>query len=520
MLISFADDVVAGSGRVWTVALDVRSLSQIPRSMLPLLTKLTISSQFTKWTDQNLDEIPLALCENLSTIELKCLPSQFPRILGSIHKAALMHTSLQHLKLWDGSSDNILTGSHIDDLDAIEIRLQQVQMMDFENSLAELKALLQEYPLEIAHLELDSRFHQRQAEILDESLKLGKVKIRHIQWDITAVKDIQLFETMLRAVSSCYANAATTKVIPTVAFKVYKRTIPHSVLALYLPAIGHQQQQQQMLSTLGQFMTRFATHLILVNSGLELLLPDLFVTELEALQELEIRVNRYCPDDKFLQWLGSIFKRPTIQSPESSQLIGELVEDGQHDDNEDSYDGDFNIDDSASSSMIFEDVSSPSSPTLDTVPLSAISTNSSAPEPLVHLVPFTTPTAPRRRPFRRLTLHNLQFTPKQWGTLLESMDFVSLRLLSLERVGFGNFEAQMLTTLYIDQVTQARKLRKEKEQEVIFGDSDDYIEDDEEEEEGECVVRLYTTSVTQSQINLEHAHLLRNDCSQLKFIFI
>ncbi|KAF9118173.1 hypothetical protein BGW39_001418 [Mortierella sp. 14UC] len=517
MAISFADDVVAGSGRVWTVALEVRSLSQIPPFIFPLLNKLTVSGQILHWTSQDLDEIPFASCENLSSLELKCPPSQFPRILGSMHEVALMHTSLRHLKLWDGSRDNILIGAQIDDLDAIAIQLQQVRMLDFEYSLSELKALLQEYPLEIAHLDLDPKFNLRQAEIIDESLKLGKVKIRHIQWDISIIKDVQLFETMFQAVKRCHSDATASKMIPTVAFKICKQAVSRSATTLYLPATDN--QKQRMLSTLGQFMTRFATHLTLVNSGLELFLPDLFVTELEALQELEIRANRYCPDDKFLQWLGSVFKRPTVQVPASSQLSGELVEGGERDDDEDSYDADFDFDDSMSSSIIFGDDSSPP-PASIAAPTLAFAPNPPSPVPLIHLVPVALPTNSRRQPFRRLTLHNLRFTPPQWKVLLESMDFVSLRHLNLERVGFGDNEAQLLTTLYIDQVTRARKQREEKrEREVIVGDSDD-DDEEEREDEGECVVRLYTTSVTWSQIDSEHARLLRSGCSQLKFVLV
>ncbi|KAF9911579.1 hypothetical protein EC991_003043 [Linnemannia zychae] len=523
VVISFADDIVAGSGRVWTIALDVRSLSQIPPSMLPLLTKLTVSGLVKQWTSQDLDEIPLASCENLSVIELKCPPSQFSRILGWMHEAALMHTSLHRLKLWDGSRDSILTGEQIDDLDAIAIKLQRVRLTDFEISLQELKALLQDYPVEIEHLELDPRFNLYQAEVIEESLKVGKVRIRNIQWDISAVKNVRLFETMFWAISRIHANAAASKMVPKVTFKVCNQAVSRPVLALHLPTTDS--QKSRMLSTLGQFMTRFATHLILVHSGLESLLPDLYDMELRALQELDIRVSRYCPDDKFLGWLESVIKRPTVQVPASSQLIEELVESGEHNGSEDSYDADFDFDDPMSSSIIFGDTSSPPSPVSTMAPPLVFSQGSSSTVQQASAVPFAEPANLHRQPFRRLTLHNLHLTPPQWKKLLKSMDFVSLRLLSLERVGFGDGELQLLTTLYIDQITQARKQREEnKEKGVVVGgysgddEDDEGDEEEKEEEEGEFVVRLYTTSVTQSQIDTENARLMENNCLLLKFV--
>ncbi|KAK3844347.1 MAG: hypothetical protein J3R72DRAFT_522054 [Linnemannia gamsii] len=524
IVVTFSDDVAAGSGRVWTVALDVRSLSQLQPKMLTLLTKLTVSGQVLKWTSQDLAMIPLASCENLSTLELKCPPSQFPRILRSMHEASLMHTSLRHLKLWDGSRGNILTGLQIDDLDAIAIHIEQVRMLDFQESLQELEALLQDYPLEISHLELDQSFNQSQAETIERSLKLGKVRIRDIQWDISHTKNARLFETMLRSVSHCYTNAASTKIIPTVTLKVCKNAVSHRALTMYQP--GPDDQNRRVLSTLGQFMMQFVTHLILVNSGLEVFLPDLLLTELEALQGLEIRVNRYCPDARFLQWLQSIFQWRISQAPASSQQSNGLVEGRGSVQEEDCHDSDFVFDDPMSSSMIFGDDSSPPQLKPITTPWFAHALRPPTTAPLIHQTLFTTtPTSFTRQPFRRLILHNVQFTPPQWTQLLESMDFVSLRLLSLERVGFGDQEVMLLTTLYIDQLTRARKERqerKDKEIRVVGDDGDDEVEEEEkkEQEEEECVVRFYMTSVTHWEITREHTRLEANNCSQLKFVLV
>ncbi|KAG0266204.1 hypothetical protein BGZ95_003080 [Linnemannia exigua] len=521
LAIAFADDVAAGTGRIWTVALDVRSLSQLQPKMFTLLTKLTVSGQVMQWTNQDLANIPLASCENLSTLELKCPPSQFPRILRSLHDASLMHTSLRHLKLWDGSRDNILTGSQIDDLDAIAIHIQQVRMLDFHESLQELESLLQDYPLEIAHLKLNGSFNHPQAEIIEKSLKLGKVRIRHIQWDISFTRNFQLFETMLRAVSHCYTNAASS-VVPTVAFKVCKNDVARGELTMYQP--GADNQNQRVLSALGHLMTQFATHLILDNAGLEIFLPDLLLMKLEALQELEIRVTRYCPDDEFLEWLRSVFQRRISQAPANGQQSYGLVAGGGCVQVEDYHDSDFIFDDPMSSSVIMDDISSPPQLISTTTPLLAPSPNSPTLAQLTHPRSTTTiPTPSTRQPFSRLIFHNLQFKPPQWKQLLESMDFVSLRLLSLERVGFGDHELMLLTTLYIDQLTRTRKerqVRKEKEIKVVGEDGEEEEEGGKEQEDEECVVRFYTTSVTQQDILREQARLKVNSCSQLKFVLV
>lgn len=551
MVVSFMDSDDhggdGGSRRVSSIALDVRSLSQLQPCMYPFLTKLTFSGQLKNWISQELSQIPLTSCENLTTLELKTPPSHFPRILRSMHEASLMHPSLRQLKLWDGSRDNILTGTHIDDLDAISIRLQQVRMIDFQNSPTELEALLQDYPLEIAHLELDPSFCARQADIVEESLKVGKVQIRHVHWDISSTNDIGLFETMLRAVSHCHDSAASAgnknRMVPTVAFKVSKLSVQQSSPTMSTTSTStkttndsQQQQQEQVreLSTLGQFMTRFATHLILINTGLELFLPDLLATELQALQELEIRVNRYCPDDDFLRWLKSLFQRggvdagevATVKMTESKVEEVKAVEgtssvvDVDQDTISDDYDSDFVFDDPMSSSIITDDDSS--IPSLTRAPAYTLSPNSPTPGTPIHtttMPPQTTTSAPSstRQPLRRLTLHNLQLSLQQWKNLLESMDYLSLRSLNLERVGFGNQELTQLTQLYTDQVTRARKQRKELK-EIIGEETEERNEEGEEEEE--FVVKLYSTSVTQSTVDREHAWLKKNGYLQLKFILV
>jgi hypothetical protein len=553
-----------GTGRVSSIALDVRSISQLQPSMYSLVTKLTFSGQLKNWTSEELDQIPLSSCENLSTLELKCPPSQFPRILHSMHESSLMHPALRCLKLWDGSRDNILTGTHIDDLDTISIRLQQVRMVDFQRSLVELEALLNDYPLEIAHLELDTSFHAEQAEIIEKSMRLGKVQIRHIQWDISSTKDVRLFEIMLRAVSHCHDSVESgsnkkNRLVPTVAFRVAKFSVPQSGPTMFDTSVSNisenddnkqqqqQQQQERALSTLGYFMTRFATHLILVNSGLEFFLPDLLATELQTLQELEIRVNRYCPDKTFLRWLKSVLKRGdasvvgqayarkeleevkevevravdyetadvVVMAAENkiameSEFLFVDVEDADSDD----YERDFEFDDPITSSIIIHDnTSTPSSPT--TALTCAFSPKSHIPGPPIYSTASLSPITATytRQPLRRLTLHNVQFSPQQWSDVLESIDYLSLRVLSLERVGFGNIELVRLTSFYTKQVTRAREARN-----AAKVDSTREAEDDEREEE--LVVRLYVTSVVQEAIDREHAFLKEDNCSQLKYILV
>ncbi|KAF9148771.1 hypothetical protein BG015_009477 [Linnemannia schmuckeri] len=561
MVVSFAGGDIDGGGvgeggprTVSSIFLDVRSSAQLQPSMYSLLTKLTFSGQLNNWTPQALSQIPLSSCENLSTLELKCIPSQFPRILRSIHEASLMHPSLRQLKLWDGTRDNILTGTHIDDPDAILIRLQQVRMIDFQNYPAELEALLQDYPSEIAHLELDSSFYGRQAEIVEESLKLGKVHIRHIQWDISSTKDVGLFETMLWAVSHYYnyvtsdsnsENKYGSRVVPTVAFRVATLSVPQSALTLFdttstSSTTNNNQQQrprERPLSTLGQFMTRFATHLILVNSGLELFLPDLFATELHALQELEIQVNR---------WLKSLFQRGgdggqfsaskkvesklvaikaataesnTVAAVDSKPLAVDVYEGSISDD----YDSGFVFDDPMSSSITVDN--KPSSATTS-APILVLSLKSPNPGVLIHTAtPPTVPTPPSIcQPLWRLTLHNLPFSPQQWKSLLEFIDYLSLRSLNLERTGFGDRELILLTRLYTDQITRARKARKEN-RETLEVEAGGEVKAQEEakglvEEEEEFVVRLYTTSVTQAAVDREHDCLTKNGCSQLKIVLV
>lgn len=550
MVVSFMDSDVhndeGGSRKVSSIALDVQSLSQLQPSMYPLLVKLTFSGQLKNWISHELKQIPLTSCENLTALELKTPPSHFPRILRSIHEASLMHPSLRQLKLWDGSRDNILTGTNIDDLDAISIGLQQVRMIDFQNSPTELQALLQDYPLEIAHLELDPSFCARQAEIVEESLRVGKVRIRHVHWDISSTKDVGLFETMLRAVSHCHDSAASVgsknRMVPTVAFKVSRLSIQQSRPTMFTTSTStkttndsqqQQQEQERELSTLGQFMTRFATHLILVNTGLELFFPDLLSTELQALQELEIRVNRYCPDDNFLLWLKSLFQcrgfdggevaaaKMTERNAEEVKTVeskGSVMGDDQ-DTISDDYDSDFAFDDPMSSSIITGDDSS--TPSLTRPPAYDLSPNSPTPGALIHktttLRQTTTSTSSfTRQPLRRLTLHNLQFSPQQWKGLLESMDYLSLRSLNLERVRFSDQELIQLTRLYTDQVTRVRKQRKELK-EIVGGKAE---EEDVEEEEEEFVVKLYSTSVTQSTVDRERAWLKKDGYSQLKLILV
>ncbi|KAF9139913.1 hypothetical protein BGX30_007328 [Mortierella sp. GBA39] len=550
MVVSFMDsddcDGGGGSRRVSSIALDVRSFSQLQPSMYPFLTKLTFSGQLKNWVSQELSQIPFTSCENLTTLELKTPPSHFPRILRSMHETSLMHPSLRQLKLWDGSLDNILTGTHIDDLDAISIRLQQVRMIDFQNSPSELEAMLQDYPLEIAHLELDSSFCARQAEIVEESLKVGKVRIRHVQWDISNTRVAGLFETMLRAVSHCHNSAASAsnknRMVPTVAFKVSKLPVLQSGLTMFTTSTStkttsntQQQQhaQERELSMLGQFMTQFATHLILINTGLELFLPDLLATEFQALQELEIRVNRYCPDDNFLRWLKSVLQRGGVDGGEVAEVKmteskveeDKAVEstnsfvDVDQDTISDDYDSDFEFDDPMSSSIIVGDDFSTPSPT--SALAFAFSPNPPTPGVLIPTIitpPQTTTStsSSTRQALRRLTLHNLQFSPQQWKDLLESVDYLSLRSLHLERVGFSDQELIQLTRLYTDQITRARKQRKELN-EIIGGETE---EGNEEGREEEFVVRLYSTSVSQLTVDREHAYLKKNGCSQLKVIFV
>lgn len=543
MVVSFRnsdDHDGEGGSRFSSIALDVRSFTQLLPSMYSLLTKLAFSGQLKNWTSQELSQIPLASCENLATLELKTPPSHFPRILRSMHEASLMHPSLRQLKLWDGSRDNMLTGTHIDDLDAISIRLRQVRLIDFQNSPAELEALLQDYPLEIEQMELDSSFCARQAEIVEKSLKVGKVQIRHVQWDISSTKDEGLFETMLRAVSHCHDSAASagnkSRKVPTVAFKVSKLSILRSGSTMFTTSTStkttnnsRQQQQEHgwALSALGQFVTQFVTHLILINTGLELFLPDLLANKLQVLQELEIRVNRYCPDDNFLRWLKSVFQRGgevgSANMTESKVEEGKEVEstssffDVDQDMISDDYDSDFVFDDPMSSSIITGDDSS--TPSLASAPAFALSPYSTTPGTLTHTEtrpPQTTisTSSSTRPPLRRLTLHNLQFSPRQWKDLLESMDFLSLRSLNLERVRFSDQELIQLTRLYTDQITRAREQRKELN-DIKGEDAEEVIEEGGEEE---FVVKLYSTSVSRSMVDREHAILKKNGCSQLKFI--
>ncbi|KAF9105843.1 hypothetical protein BGX29_011246 [Mortierella sp. GBA35] len=495
MVVYFKDD--GGSGRVSSVALDVRKLGQIPASLHPLLTKLTVSGEVRDWTPEDLAAIPLSFCENLTTLELKCPPRQFPRIFRSMHEASLMHPSLRHLKLWDGSRENILTAAQIDDVDAIANRLEQVRMVDFKESPAQLEAILQSYPLEIGSLELDHRFDQHQAEIVEESMKLGKVRVCHIHWDISNTKayDAPLFETMSRALNSCRNvancnnnNNDNNRTTPTVAIKLCKFSIPRSGPSMFLPSVNG---QARVLSPLGLFMTQFATSLVLINSGLEFLLPDLLTTDLRALEELEIRVNRYCPDDTFVRWLQSLFQRQSQIKDDESQS------------------SDFTFDDLASSTIFFDD--SPSSPTA-TIPAqgppSSLRFSPNTPTPSTAPISTIPPPPPNRQPLRRLALHNLQFSPQQWKDLLGSIDYSSLRLLNLERVSFGDYELQLLRTNYIDQVAKARdaagRAREEKER----------------EKGEELVVRFYTTKVSSLQIEKENAKLRDARLHMLKFVLV
>ncbi|KAG0291370.1 hypothetical protein BGZ96_005265 [Linnemannia gamsii] len=556
-----------GAFRVSSIVLDVRSFSQLQPSMYSLLSKLTFSGELKNWTREELDQIPLSSCENLSTLELKCPPSQFPRILCSMHEASLMHPTLRCLKLWDGSRDNILTGTHIDDLDAISIRLQQLRMVDFQTSLVELGALLKDYPLEIAHLELDTSFYVEQAEIIEKSLNLGNVRIRHIQWDISSTKDVRLFEIMLRAVSHCHDSVASgsnrsNKVVPTVAFKVANSSLRPSAPTIFDTSVSNNnanngnnynnynsnnnqhQQQKWVLSTLGHLMTRFATSLILMNLGLELFLPDLLATELQSLQELEIRVNRYCPDNNFLCWLKSLMQRgiPSVVGQVSTRMGPEVkemeIKAAEHektmalvtesmaamksevslvdfeDSDSDDYETDFVFDDPISSSIIFGDNASTPPPSTASPPY-VMSLQSPITGALIHSAtsPSATTATLTRQPLRRLTLHNLQFSTKQWKEFLESLDYLSLQSLSLERVGFSDIELIQLTKLYTKQVTRARKARS-----AAMVDGAGETEDDDKQEE--CVVRLFMTSVTKYEVDNELAFLKTNKCSQLKYVLV
>ncbi|KAF9933696.1 hypothetical protein FBU30_004704 [Linnemannia zychae] len=563
MVVSFSDNnnipIIANvsvgdsdrSERTWSIALDIQNMSQLQSLHLyPFLTKLTLSGKVMIWENGELEMIPLAICENLSILEIKCPPSQFPRILRSMHEIALMHPSFRHLKLWDGTRNNILTGSQIDDLDEMTVRLDLLKLSDFESPFCELEHLLQDYPIEILHIDLDPSFTRRQAEIIEKSMTLGKVHIRHIQWDISGIHLAPLFEIMYRAISHCQYSALHSsskhQVVPTIALKVSKPLNYLAGISIFTPSTTST-SDQRTLSTFGRFIAQFVTHLILIHTGFENFLSNLIIADLEVLQELDIRVYRYCPDAEILTWIKSLLKRKEgdqhhQQQPQLSfveRKINEQIQDEEEkeveveevEEEEESISGDYYTDFDSDGSIIS---SPPRSPTQSWAQ-SPIAVSPTA----VPIPPFV------RQPLRRLTLHNLNFTSWQWKELIESIDFFTFELLNLERGGFSNEEFVMLTTRYIDQMTTAYQASNKKDDEidekVAKGDDEEEEEENEEreeeekerkeqvvetklkarididaEKEGECVIRLYSTTVSHWQVVHERTRLYDKGCSRLK----
>ncbi|KAF9131572.1 hypothetical protein BGW39_001621 [Mortierella sp. 14UC] len=430
--ILFHQHVAAGS--IALMELVIRSLKQLPTSFHSFLTRLTISGEVRNWKSDDLDQIPLAACGNLAILELKCPVAHFPRIFQHVHEQALAHAALIQLKLWDGTPDGILAGTNINRIDTVQLRLQKVKGRNSHQLVETFATMSRKIRLEIDTFEMDQKVTLPLIRQVAQLIEQRSLRLKHLDMYLSNMKDSTIFDEILAFLESC-----DTDLIPAIALvlrddSIFKNACWATQGTPLLEGNTEDGQGHRKPSALGKILAEFTTRLVVTDAGLYLFMPEVQLAALgppRRLKELDCRRTAHHSGIYCAQWIQSLFehakKDPSEQHTASSDAT--------------------------------------------TTPTTAR---------IQHLYSYDRQ-ADRRplTPLWRLMLYGMDFQDNRWKELLESMDYVSLRVISLGRTNFKDEELILLVSVCRAQVQSLERRTSTAATKPEEGASDSELASDE-----------------------------------------
>ncbi|KAF9911602.1 hypothetical protein EC991_003066 [Linnemannia zychae] len=293
--IFFRQDIKAGF--IMSMELVIRSLKQLPLLFYPFLTKLTISGEARNWKNDELEQIPLAACRNLTFLGIKCPVQQFIRIFQHFHKEALTHTALMQLKLWDGTSDGILIGNNINNIDTVELRFPKVTTRNSQQIIEVFAAMPQEIQLEINTFEIDQKATLPLIRQIALRTEQGNLLLKHLDIDLSGMTDLAIFEEIAGLLEGCNTDLAPTVALLLRDDSIFKHAKRAGHDTPLLKVSSGDKQGHAEPSALGKIMVEFVTRLVVADAGLDLFEPEVQLAALgppRQLLELDCRRTGDC----------------------------------------------------------------------------------------------------------------------------------------------------------------------------------------------------------------------------------
>lgn len=278
---------------------------------------------------KELVQTALSRYEALQSLELPCEPYHFHELLGFVRKTASSKcSSLQYLRLCH-DDDNQLTTTNLQDSSATNIKLGVISTAGPTDSWDGANSLFKHFGSEIQGLDLDMCLNYTQTERLLQSMKQAQgSKLRQITWRIREPIDPRIFPAMIQILDLSNPSSSTTTSDSTTPWKftMILDMNRYSDIQLNSSSKASLLDSQMVRDAMANMLIHHVTHLSLYNTDLNQIIGHLKLAgcdgPFDQLRELTIdnqqlydqgertaRQSQEPLERHATEWIRSLFQR-------------------------------------------------------------------------------------------------------------------------------------------------------------------------------------------------------------------
>ncbi|KAF9922854.1 hypothetical protein FBU30_007020, partial [Linnemannia zychae] len=426
------------SGSIQTIELVVSDIKDTGLSLNPAVQLLSITNNSGIVRTKELIQIAFIRYTGLQSIKLSCKPYYFYELLEFIRKTSLSSnfTSLQHVHLFHNAENELITDK-LHDPDMTIVKLDIISTAGSSDSWGGVNSLFQHFGSEIQGLDLDMCLSYVQAERFLQCIKqVRRSKLQEVTWKVYEYIDSRVFPVLAQIFEYCDPSSPTS----------FSSTLSSSSSPSSSAPPDPQDPQWSFIMMLDMFRSS-DTQVNLQNAHLF----DNKVV-LDAMGSmLKHRVTRLILRNMDLDKMVTGLKSVGCEGP-FDQLI-ELSLDYRTGSNSPNH----NNGAAASSTML-------NSSTIlwiqSLIQRSSLPTNSHSKVDANGQSLQATGKQKRRQAFTTLTFQEVNLSVSDWKILIKSIDFLTIRYLTLWSETFTNDMLTALVDAYLETVTSTKRIEE------------------------------------------------------------